>query len=239
MSRHENTCDGFSDYDFDGDMLRSAHARDPRFRANSQRPRMMTKRALVYRTWIEWRVLAVLLLAVLPVSAWSFNTDQDIVVHVQKDGQNIAVEVDCPVDAPWSVVWEVLTDYDHMAQFISNLEYSGIKGRADNVLRVHQKGKASRGPLTLTFDNVREIELVPYSEIRSRLISGDLKASNFITRIVEIAARVHIVNSGRYTPNIWVPPFIGPALIEAETQKQFGEIRSEILRRSAMVRPQT
>jgi hypothetical protein len=149
------------------------------------------------------------------------------------------VEVDCPVDAPWSVVWEVLTDYDHMAKFISNLEYSGIKGRADNVLRVHQKGKASRGPLTLTFDNVREIELVPYSEIRSRLISGDLKASNFITRIVEIAARVHIVNSGRYTPNMWVPPFIGPALIEAETQKQFGEIRSEILRRSAMVRPQT
>jgi len=143
------------------------------------------------------------------------------------------------VDAPWSVVWEVLTDYDHMAKFISNLEYSGIKGRADNVLRVHQKGKASRGPLTLTFDNVREIELVPYSEIRSRLISGDLKASNFITRIVEIAARVHIVNSGRYTPNMWVPPFIGPALIEAETQKQFGEIRSEILRRSAMVRPQT
>jgi hypothetical protein len=31
---------------------------------------------------------------------------------------------------------------------------------------------------------------------------------------------------------MWVPPLIGPAMIEAETRKQFGEIRTEILRRS-------
>jgi hypothetical protein len=192
---------------------------------------------LCIESGIELRILFILLLAVLPASAWSLATDQDIVVHVQKDGQNIAVDVDCPVDAPWPLVWEVLTDYDHMAQFISNLEYSGVEHRLDNLLRVHQKGKASRGPLTLKFDNVREVELVPYREIRSRLISGDMKASDFVTRIAEVAARVHIVNSGRYTPNIWVPPLIGPALIEAETQKQFGEIRTEILRRSAMTQP--
>ncbi len=192
----------------------------------------------MYRKWLEFRFLIALALAVLPLSAWSLSTDQDIVVHVQKHGQDIAVEVDCPVDAPWSVVWEVLTDYDHMAQFISNLDYSGIKERVDNVLRVHQKGKASRGPLTLKFDNVREIELVPYREIRSTLISGDMKASSFVTRIEEVAARVHIFNSGRYTPNLWVPPLIGPALIEAETQRQFGEIRTEILRRAAVLRAQ-
>lgn len=185
------------------------------------------------------RLLAVILLALLPVSAWSASTDQDIVVHVEMHGQIVAVDVDCPVAAPWAVVWEVLTDYDHMARFISNLEYSGVDDRADNVLRVHQKGKASRGILTLRFDNVREIELVPYREIRSRLISGDLKASDFVTRIVEIDARLHIVNSGRYVPNLWVPPFIGPALIKAETQKQFGEFRTEILRRNAAVRPPT
>jgi hypothetical protein len=43
---------------------------------------------------------------------------------------------------------------------------------------------------------------------------------------------VHVVNSGRYTPRVWVPPLIGIALIEAETRKQFGEIRAEMLRRS-------
>jgi hypothetical protein len=183
------------------------------------------------------RALGALLLAALPVCAWSFNSDQDIVVRVRQDGAQISVDVDCPVDAPRSVVWEVLTDYDHMAQFVSDLEYSGVAERRGNVLRVHQTGKASRGPLTLTFDNVREVELVPYHEIRSRLISGDLKSADFVTRIEEIAARIHIVNGGRYTTTMWVPPFIGPALIRAETQKQYGELRNEILRRNAMARP--
>ena len=197
----------------------------------------MTRRTPGNRRWLEWSAVAALLLLVLPMRAWALNTDQDIVVHVQKDGQDIAVDVDCPVDAPWTVVWEVLTDYDHMAQFITNLDFSGVTSRAGNVLRVHQNGKASRGFLTLTFDNVREVELVPSREIRSRLISGDLKASAFTTRITEVAGRVHIVNSGNYTPNLWVPPIIGPALIEAETQEQFGQIRREILRRNAILRP--
>ena len=133
-------------------------------------------------------------------------------VHVAKNGPHVVVDVDCPVDAPASIVWEVLTDYDHMAQFVSNLEYSRIEASAGELLRVRQTGKASRGPLTLQFDTVREVELVPHREIRSRLVSGDLKASDFVTRIVEVDLRVHIVNSGRYTPNIWVPPIIGPAV---------------------------
>jgi hypothetical protein len=181
---------------------------------------------------------AALLLAALPSPASALDGNEDIVVRVTKNGQHIGVDVDCPVDAPVSIVWEVLTDYDRMAQFVSNLEQSAIEDSAGDVLRVRQKGRASRGPLTMTFENVREVELVPRREIRSRLISGDLKASDFVTRIVEVDGRIHIVNSGRYTPNIWVPPIIGTALIEAETQKQFGEIRAEILRRSAMRRLQ-
>ena len=184
------------------------------------------------------RALLALLMAALSASALALNPNQDIVVRVERNGQKIAVDVDCPVDAPRAVVWEVLTDYDHMARFISNLEYSGVADATGNVLRVHQTGQASRGPLTLKFDNVREVELVPHREIRSRLIRGDMKESTFVTRIVEIDGRIHIVNAGRYTPNVWVPPLIGPALIEAETQKQFGEIRTEILRRTAAARPQ-
>ena len=206
---------------------------------NTWRPDTTTRRARVFRSGVGSRALVALLLALVPIRAWSANANQDIVVHVRKSGENIAVDVDCPVDAPRLIVWEVLTDYDHMARFVSNLEWSEVEGRVDNVLRVHQKGKATRGPLTLTFDNVREVELVPHREIRSRLISGDLKASDFVTRIEEVDARIHILNSGRYTPNIWVPPVIGPAMIQAETQKQFGEIRTEILRRSALARPQS
>jgi hypothetical protein len=179
-----------------------------------------------------WQWLLACCVATVAVSASAAAADEDIVVHARKDGAEVVVEVDCPVRAPVLAVWDVLTDYDNMSRFISNLQYSGIEGRVDNVLKVRQFGKASRGPLTITFDNVREVELRPFTEVRSRLISGDLKASAFTTRLVDVDGLVHIVNSGRYTPKIWVPPVIGPALIEEETRKQFGEIRTEILRRS-------
>ncbi len=166
-----------------------------------------------------------------PVPAASAVSDEDIIVHVRKDGPEIVVEVDCPVRAPLRVVWDVLTDYDNMSRFLSHVQYSSVQGRGDNVLTVRQKGKTTGGPFSFAFDNLREVELRPYTEIRSRLISGDLKAFAFTTRIVSAGEIVHIVNSGRYTPNIWVPPLIGPALIEVETRRQFREMRAEILRR--------
>ena len=195
------------------------------------RRRVVSPAAIAARVTRASRLVACCLAAVA-LSTSAAVPDEDIVVHAKKEGPEIVVEVDCPVRAPLLAVWDVLTDYDNMSRFISNLQYSGIQGRVDNVLKVRQYGKATRGPLTITFDNVREVELRPLSEVRSRLISGDLKASVFTTRLVDVDGLVHIVNSGRYTPKMWVPPVIGPALIEAETRKQFGEIRTEILRRS-------
>ena len=198
---------------------------------NGRRP-IASMAARAARAKRAWTWLVACWLATLAVSGWAATADEDIVVHAKKEGAEVVVEVDCPVRAPVLTVWDVLTDYDNMSRFISNLQFSGIQGRVDNVLKVRQYGKATRGLLTITFDNVREVELRPFTEVRSRLISGDLKASEFTTRLVDVDGLVHIINSGRYTPKMWVPPLIGPALIEAETRKQFGEIRTEILRRS-------
>ena len=182
------------------------------------------------------RAIALLALTLLPVAALSApaSPDQDIEVKVKKNGAEVIVDVDCPVDATVAVAWEVLTDYEHMAQFLSNVQSSTVQTRDGQILHVYQKGKAERGLLSITYENLREVELVPYQEIRSKLISGDMKASAFTTRIVDDGIKVHVLNSGRYTPKIWVPPVVGPALIEAETRKHFGELRAEILRRNAL-----
>lgn len=59
-------------------------------------------------------------------------------VHVTKHGPNIEAEIDCPVEASLSLVWEVLADGDQMTQFITNLEYSGVQHPIVNLLRVRQ-----------------------------------------------------------------------------------------------------
>jgi hypothetical protein len=176
-----------------------------------------------------------LLVAASALRADPISPPDDIAVTVHKDGDAVLVSVDCPVRAPRTIVWSVLTDYDHMAQFVTNLQVSEVRAREGNTLQVYQSGQAQRGLISVSFENLREIRLVPQQEISSRMISGTLKSSEFTTRIVDDdGGELHILNGGRFVPNVWVPPLIGPAVIEAETRKQFEEIRAEILRRSAL-----
>ena len=157
----------------------------------------------------------------------------DIVVHVKKNGATIIVDVEMIVHASPLATWDVLTDYDHMAQFVANVQSSKITDRKGNMLVVAQKSGTAFGLLKFSFDNVREVELVPHSEIRSNLISGDMKASAFTTRIVSDGGGVtRVVNHGEFVPTMWVPPVIGTAFLESETRRQFHELRNEIMRRT-------
>jgi hypothetical protein len=180
------------------------------------------------------RIAAVIALALACVVHAEPPADgSDITVHARKDGERVFIDVDFSVDAKAVEAWAVLTDYDNMAKFVSSLQASRIIRRDGDTLIIMQKGNASRGLLSLSFENVREIVLTPITEIRSRLISGDFKASEFTTRVVDHGDSTQIINHGEFIPNLWVPPLIGPVLIEAETRKQFQELRNEILRRKA------
>jgi len=157
----------------------------------------------------------------------------DIVVHVKKDGATIIVDVEMAVQVPPLAAWDVLTDYDHMAQFVTNVQSSKITDRNGNTLVVAQKSGTSFGLLKFSFDNVREVELVPHSEVRSKLISGDMKASAFTTRIMsDGGGGARVFNHGEFVPTMWVPPVIGTVFLEAETRRQFHELRNEMMRRT-------
>lgn len=178
-----------------------------------------------------WR--RALFLSFVPVAAWGATDDSDIAVAVEKDGSTIYVKADCPVKAPRAIVWDVITDYDHMPSFLPNVKQSVIRMRMGNRLQVYQKGEASRGILTVHYENLRDIELLPQNEVKSRIISGDNMPAEFTTRIEDRGGTLHIVHTGTYTPSMWVPPGIGTSLIEAETRRQYADIRNEIMRRAA------
>src|SRR4051812_34475972 len=125
-------------------------------------------------------ILAFVVTFFVATAAWA--ADEDIVVEAVKDGRKIHVKVDAPVKAPRAVVWAVITDYDHMASFLPNVRKGvGRRGPATR-LHVFQKGEASRGLLTIRFENLREIDLEPQTEVRSRIISGDTMPAEFRTR---------------------------------------------------------
>ena len=173
-----------------------------------------------------------LALAQVPLPAGG-QDGSDIAVHVKKNGATIIVDVEMAVQASPLATWDVLTDYDHMAQFVGNVQSSKITDRKGNTLVVAQKSGTAFGLLKFSFDNIREVELVPHSEIRSNLISGDMKASAFTTRIMSDGGGVtRVLNHGEFVPTMWVPPVIGTAFLESETRRQFHELRIEIMRRT-------
>lgn len=179
-------------------------------------------------------LLLLLLLACLRVADAepSAALPEDILVAVQiRDGE-VIVDVELRVEATPREVWAVLTDYDHMASFISNLETSRVVSAGGDTITIAQKGKAAYGPLSFAFDNVRELKLAPYSRIDSRLIKGSsMKKLVGTTQLTAAAPGTRIAYHGESVPDAWIPPGIGKSFIERETREQFAEMRQEILRR--------
>ena len=175
-----------------------------------------------------------LLLGVLAAAA--FAQPIDVAVHTQ--GGRVIVDVTAHVAAPREIVWAVVTDYDHMAEFLTMLKTSTVQSRNGNQLEVAQTGEARRGFLHFSFSTLRAVELVPDREIHSHLIRGDFKSYEFTTRLVDDApGGIAIQHHGEYVPTTWVPPVIGPAMIETETRKQYTQLIAEMTRRQAAERP--
>ena len=185
----------------------------------------------------QWLLLVLTSGTIATGAGAALAPDTDIDVRASKDGDVVVVDVDMAVSATQHEVWNVLTDYDHMADFVGNLESSAVISRNGNTLDVMQKGTAHYGLLSFPFETVRRIVLTPPHEIHSRIMSGEMTGSEIVTRITGDGAITQVSVRSRYVPTIWMPPIIGPSVIASETRKQWFTLREEVLRRRALARP--
>ena len=96
----------------------------------------------------------------------------DVEVDVEIVGEVVRINSSFHIDASPREAWAVMTDYDHAANLISDLEYSRIEARDEHTLYVHQKGQAKHGPLSFSFESMRKIQLIPVERLESHLIRG-------------------------------------------------------------------
>ncbi|TCS35602.1 polyketide cyclase/dehydrase/lipid transport protein [Paucimonas lemoignei] len=173
-----------------------------------------------------------LLCCALPAALGSeAEPERDVTVSVHKNGDMIVVDVSFSVAATQQDAWNVLTDFDHMSEFISNLQSSKVISRSGNKLQVAQIGKAARGMFSFAFESVREVELMPHSTIRSRLLSGNMQKMDGATQLSSESSGTRVEFHGESIPSVWVPPVVGTKFIGNEVQEQFREMRAEILKR--------
>ena len=125
----------------------------------------------------------------------------------------------------------MLTDFDHMATILSNVDQSHIVSREGNRLEVNQKAHGNAGPLKISTDSVRQIELTPKREIKSHLLKGDLKSSDFTTRLAPEGELIRVSVAGKFATGLLAGAALSPEAVQQQTQRQYQELREEILRR--------
>lgn len=135
------------------------------------------------------------------------------------------------VDVPPALARQVLTDFDHMADFIPNLTSSRLLSHTGNIFMIEQRGRAQFGPLSSAFASLRRVELLADGQLVSQQVSGSA---------AEMRSKLHIRSEGRGSrldyqldvqPGQWVPSAIGTRFMRHELNEQFAALGKEMLRR--------
>lgn len=179
-------------------------------------------------------LLLTAVLATLPV-ARAAQDDDGVNLKLSIDGDEVHLDISAVIEARPREVWSVFTDFEHMADFVSNLKSSQVIARnSNNSLTVEQHGQAGTGLLSFSLDSIREVQIKPFESIRSRLLSGSMRKFDGITRLTEEGGKTRVSYHSDAISGVWIPPVIGRKLIEDEAREQFTQMLQEVLRRKQM-----
>lgn len=159
---------------------------------------------------------------------------RDIEVQVHMTGEDIIIDLNFAVQATRQEVWDVLTDFDGMADFVSNLKESKVVSVSKDKFTIFQRGAASYGPITYPFESTREVRLIPHRTILTHLISGNMHKLEGVTYLADEGDGIRVTHRTEAIPKVWIPAPIGKIFIEHEMREQFNEMRNEIIRRKNM-----
>ncbi len=155
-------------------------------------------------------------------------------VKVKRVRGNLIIDASMVVPVRQQLAFEVLTDYNHMSAFITNMKESKIVESNGNKLVVSQKGKAGSGPFSISWETTREVTLTAPTEIHSKIISGTVKQGQSTTRLFQDGHNVKIVLHSESAASALLPPVVGVSMVEGQIKKQYGELRDEMLKRQKL-----
>ena len=152
-------------------------------------------------------------------------------VRVERSGGNFTVDLTMFAPVAPSLAWAVLTDFEHMGEFVPNLTSSQVIERSDTVLKVHQKGVARYGLFSSNYESTREIRLNPPREIRAHGVGGNVERMESLMQLQAEGSGTRMTYHAEVLPGFWFPPLIGPALVRHQTAEQFSAMLKEMTRR--------
>jgi ribosome-associated toxin RatA of RatAB toxin-antitoxin module len=160
----------------------------------------------------------------------------DVSVEARRRGE--ALEVDCraTLSASLDLVWQTLTDYNRLAEFIPGMRKSRVIATRPEGTVVEQAGEAKFLFLTFPIDAVLVATERPPYGIDVRMEKGSLKRMEGGYRIAPQADGRLVLSWSGIIEAASAPPLFGEFLMRASIEDQFRGMVREIERRDAVRR---
>ncbi|MBS1139304.1 MAG: cyclase/dehydrase [Proteobacteria bacterium] len=164
----------------------------------------------------------------LPFPAAAITDDE-----VQVDYRNgvYFARLSIRVAVPPAVALAVLTDFDHMTNFMPGLTHSQILDHHGNIYRILQRGKARFGPFIHSYESERRIELVDSTRILSRSLAGSARRQESEMRVQAFENGTRLDYRLELEPEVWLPSSLASNFMQHELAEQFNALGVEMLRR--------
>lgn len=159
-------------------------------------------------------------------------------VSVEATRRDEALEVVCRavLDAPLDLVWQTLTDYDRLAEFIPGMRRSRVIERRGAVAVIEQSGEVGFLFLTFSIDVTLASTERPPHALEVSMLKGNLKRLDGAYRIEPQGdGRILLTWTG-IVEALSMPPLLGELVMRSNIEDQFRGMVREIERRDALRR---
>ena len=159
-------------------------------------------------------------------------------ISVEANRRDEALEVICraTLDAPLELIWQTLTDYGRLAEFIPGMRRSRVVEQRGAVSVVEQSGVATflfvSTPIEVTLAST---ERPPYA-IEVRMLKGNLKRLDGAYRIEPLTGGRMLLSWDGVVEAMSMPPLLGELVMRSNIEEQFRGMVREIERRDALRR---
>lgn len=164
-------------------------------------------------------------------------TAQQLNIESSAQGGVVTVRASAEMQVDPRMVWDVISDYDHLAEFIPDMKSSRVVQRDGDTVIVEQAGEFGflffRQPVAVRLLVVE----YPTRRILAHALGGNLMEMEGRYDLEQLpTGAVRLLYEGRVVPDFPVPPIIGTMLMRSELSRQFTAMVKEIMRRDAVAR---
>ena len=178
-------------------------------------------------------MIRVALLMIIMTMGWlNLALAETIEVDAQREAGGQAVEVRVHMSLPFNYteVWDVLNDYEHMPQFVQDIQETTLLEAEPKLKRVRIKGNPALLIMHFPIEMVMDVKYLSATHVRLESHSGNFGVKGDVYLYPDNIG-THVIYIAQLRPSFWLPPLIGSYIIRRQIHEQFKGQVAEMHRR--------